>query len=97
MTPNNFNPELLTAFTRISLSASDAILSQSLTHLNLCWLQNERALYAQQKLNMKLDPKNVEAFMQEEAELHGKLNLLTYLIDCANEAVKSHVIQTQQD
>jgi len=44
-------------------------------------LQNHLAAYAEQKLNLEYDPEHKDVFLQEDASLKAKIDLLQYLID----------------
>lgn len=48
---------------------------------NIQFLQNEIAMYAQHRLNLEYDLNNTISFVQREAELKGKIQVLQWLVD----------------
>lgn len=81
-------------FTSYELTGEEFIVAQTFNELQLCHIQNEIAVCAEEKVNLKYDPEHPQAFMQEEAELQGKINALSYLITC-HEAAQSEYMRLQ--
>lgn len=54
-------------------------------------IQNQITTLAVTKMNLKLDPLNPLSTLQQEAELHGQINALQYLLDlsASSEAQRS--------
>lgn len=71
-------------FASYVLSAEEQIQASTFNELQLCMLYNERFIAANAKLNMRFDPEHPQSFIQEEAELQGKLNMLNWLIEQHN-------------
>lgn len=67
-------------FTAYKLSPEEEALGYLFNENNLYMLQNELAAIAETKLNLKLDPNNPMEFMQQEAFIAGKMDLLSYFL-----------------
>lgn len=78
--------ELNNSFTRYKLTDEEIIRGQVLTTENAHVIQNLIADAAESKLNLKFDPTNSMAFVQEEAELQGQLGILRLLLDMSLQA-----------
>lgn len=76
-------------FTSYILTKEEEIQGATFTNLNLAVLQNELALCAQEKLSLKFDTTDTLSFVQQEAELQGKIGILQYLI------AQHHEVQTR--
>jgi len=70
-------------FVLFQLSQRDEKIGQQLTPLNKQVLHNLRTGYAEEKLALKFTPNDVLSFAQQEAELQGKILLLSYILECA--------------
>lgn len=71
--PHSFNKYLLTE----EETKSGHILTES----NKGIIQNLISDAAQAKLNLTLDPQNINAYVQEESFLKGQIAILNYLLD----------------
>jgi len=49
-------------------------------------IQNDIALYAQQKIALEYDATNPNLFLQQEAKLSGQIQALTYRLECSDAA-----------
>lgn len=70
-------PEL---FQTYQLSKQEELQGQQLNDFQRGYLHNLRAFYAQQKLSQLFTPLDVIGYAQAEAELRGKIDLLTDLL-----------------
>lgn len=61
-------------------SPEEMTVAKSFHPLNIMYLRKLRTEQLILKLNLKLDPKNVEEFIQEEAALTGRIYILDLLI-----------------
>ena len=77
------------------LTDKETILGCLLTTANTQVIQNQIATYAQEKLNLELDMSNPHRFIQQEADLKGKIAALRYLLDLSESAQKRVVIPEQ--
>jgi len=85
-----------TSFTRYKLTEPEEIHGSTLTSLNRAKLQNMRSEAAEQKLALVLDPYKPLEFIQQEAFLAGKIELVNILLQ-EDEAAQNYVaIQTPQ-
>ena len=53
------------------------------------WIQYNISLFAMERLALSYDPSNPSQFLQQEAELKGKISTLQYLLDCSDSAQES--------
>ena len=81
--------DLPTTFQTHKLSAADLVNGSILSPLQAMVIQNQIALYAQDRLNLTLDPTNVSAFIQREAELKGQISALQFLLNVSNDVESS--------
>jgi len=72
--------QLNNRFQSFELSPEEEVLSKTFNELQLARIYNERAIVANEKVNLKYTPDNVQQFLQQEAELQGKMNVLDFLI-----------------
>ena len=70
------------------LTENETIQGCVLTTLNVQVIQNQIASYAQERLNLELDMTNPQRFVQQEADLKGKISALRYLLDLSESAQK---------
>ena len=73
------------------LTENETIQGCVLTNLNTQVIQNQIAAYAQERLNLELDMTNPQRFVQQEADLKGKISALRYLLDLSESAQKQIV------
>lgn len=84
------------SFISYHLSEEERIVGSILTDLHKQCIQNQIAEAAEQRLNLRLDPTNPMSTVQEEAELHGRILALRYLIDLSNAAEAQLQASAQQ-
>jgi len=75
-------------FTTYELTPEEDITGSILSELQQYKLQNERAAVADSLVRLTFDPSNVSKYLQEEAELQGKLNMLDYIFALHEYAVQ---------
>lgn len=73
--------QVVTTFTRYSLTQEEAQSGQTLTTQNIQVMQNLMCDAAEEKLALKFDPQNPMEFAQREAELMGQIGILKMLIE----------------
>ena len=73
------------------LTDKETIQGCLLTNANIQVIQNQIATYAQERLNLDLDMSNPHRFIQQEADLKGKIAALRYLLDLSESASKQVV------
>lgn len=81
LVPHSFNKYLLTD----EETRSGHILTES----NKAIVQNLIADAAQSKLNLILDPLNINAYVQQESYLKGQIDILNYLLDMHDTSLES--------
>lgn len=86
--------QLINEFTQFALDAKESLAGQIFTNAQLMVLQNLRAEYALKKLKLTYTPKDHQEFLQQEAELTGWINCLTYIADCHTAAQEQVIIST---
>jgi len=84
-------------FTHYELDAEELRIASSYPHVTYLWFRDLQATAAEQKLALKFDPSNPQAFIQEEAYLSGQLELLTFLLDARDSAALESQQPQQQD
>lgn len=67
-------------FMKFQLTPEEETAAKVFAPLNLMWLQNLRSEWAEKKLNVKVDPEDIKDFVQQEAYIQGKLELLNELL-----------------
>lgn len=72
---------LETSFTAYDLTDEEVLRGSILNTLQLQVLQNHLSIAAEEKISLEYDPSNTEVFLQQEAYLKSKIDLLTYLKD----------------
>ncbi len=75
-------------FTKYELSPEETISGSILTTLNRACIQNLIADYAADKVSLKFDSTAPQIFVQQEAELQGKILILQHLLDLSDAAEK---------
>ena len=73
-------------FTAYDLTADEYLQGCLLTIAQKEVIQTLRASVASEKLSLILDVNNVHRFAQQEADLKGKLAILTHILDCSEAA-----------
>lgn len=69
------------SFLSYQLTTEEVAQACKFTELQRALIQNEIAIAAEEKVNLKFDPTNPLEFAQCEAELTGKIGILKYLLD----------------
>ena len=72
---------VINQFSSYNLSPEEQLEGQKLTVAQVRVLQNLLASYAEEKIHLTVDPTNVNIFLQQEADLKGKIDVLTYILD----------------
>lgn len=78
LVPNTFSSYQMTE--QEELQASVLMLDQEQL------LQSKLALVAEEKLALQLDPGNISAYVQQEADLKGQMIIINWLLDCSTAA-----------
>lgn len=68
------------------LSGEETLQGQILTSLQKQVIQNERAALANRRISLKFDPEHPLKFQQEDAELQGQIDILSYLLEMSSAA-----------
>jgi predicted DNA-binding protein with PD1-like motif len=76
------------------LSEEEQRIGRLLTAANKATIHNLRTFSAMERLELKFDPANPEKFQQAEAELHGRIEVLTLLLDEAEAAETATLLPT---
>lgn len=76
-------------FTSYNLTKEESIHGTILTTAQKQCIQNQIALLATSKINLRYDPQLPHQFVQQEAELAGQLIALQYLITLSDSAESS--------
>lgn len=74
------------SFLSYHLSEDELLVGSILTTLHKQCIQNQIALAAEERLALRLDPLNPMSSVQTEAELHGRILALKYLIELSDSA-----------
>lgn len=74
-------PQLLpNSFTSYSFTYEEEVAACTFTDLQVARLRNEVAIAANELLNNRFEPTDVQGFLQKEAYARGKKDILEYLI-----------------
>ena len=88
-------------FSEFELTPSETLAGQIFSVSQLQVLQNERILYIREKLNLQYTPDNLNDYLQKEASLKGKIDMLNYIFECHEfalaEVSEIHADDLQQD
>lgn len=79
-------PNTSSSFLFFDLTSEESEMGQILTHENKAMLQNLLAQYAEEKVTMVYDSVDHQKFIQQEASLVSKIELLRFLINMSLEA-----------
>lgn len=80
----HLNPDTL--FASWTLTDEETVIGSVLTTLQKQVMQNRISQMAHEKIMLKYDPANPQAYMQQDAELQGQILILQNLITISNEA-----------
>lgn len=72
------------SFTSYELSPEEELESTIFSDLQLSHLHNLLSSYAEEKIALDYDPEHSILFMQQEADLKAKIEVLGYIIDLSN-------------
>lgn len=81
-------------FSSYHLTQEELQSAQTLTTLNIQYIQNLICDAAEKRIAMTLDPLNPVAYAQEAAELQGQIGILKYLVELSAIANPSLVINS---
>lgn len=65
------------------LNEAEQEAATTFTDLNITYIQNERALIAEKKLAVKVDPEDERAHIRQLIHLEGQFDFATYLLEIA--------------
>lgn len=87
--------QVINTFTQYEFTEEEIEEASILSPLLRMYLQSRMATLAQEKLNSKFDPTNPVRFAQLEAELAGKISIISELLDAHNLVLerKKHELQ----
>ena len=71
------------SFTAYDLTDDEVLQGSIFNTLQLQVLHNHLASYAEEKIALDYDPSNKERFLQDEASLKAKIEILNYLIEAS--------------
>jgi hypothetical protein len=72
--------EVQELFQTYQIDSKEDLSGQQINEFQRAYLHNLRASYAEQKLNLAFTPDAIITFAQAEAELRGKIDLLSDLL-----------------
>ena len=67
-------------FVRHKLTQEEYDQARALSPYTRALLQNLLSLAAEQKMNLVFTPNDINTYLQQEAELTGQINVLTYIL-----------------
>lgn len=82
------------SFTTYNLDDAATLQGSILQELQLQVMHNHLADYAEQRLALAYDPEHPLIFLQDDASLKGKLELLRYLMDTSAASLELLTTQT---
>ena len=85
--------EIQSVFTKHSLTVEETLAAVNYTALQQKFLQTQLAEIAEAKLRLKVDPKNIEFFIQQEAELAGQMTILEFLLGMYDSMINSTTLE----
>lgn len=91
MTPNTNSP-----FQSWELTLEERAIGYTLSPEQQAVIQNDIAISAIQKLQLKYDPSNPQEFLQKEAELQGTILTLQYML-ARSASAQTDLMQELQD
>ena len=71
------------SFTSYYLTPQEQLQGSIFNTIQLQVLHNHLADYAEQKMALKYDPEHPLLFLQDEADLAGKIEIINYLIEAS--------------
>lgn len=75
-------------FCRYEMSEQELLQGSALTSLQACCIQNQISDLATRRLNLALDPKNPDEYVQQEAWIKGQIEALQYLLNTSEAAIQ---------
>lgn len=81
--------EIQSVFTKHRLTLEETLAAVNYSDLQRKFLQTQLAEVAEAKLRLKVDPQNIESFIQQEAEYAGQITLLEYLLGMYDSMINS--------
>lgn len=70
-----------TSLTRYDLTDQEQTVGSIFTQEQMYVLQNLLADLSEEKINLKVDSASFNSYIQQEAELQGKIGIIKYLIE----------------
>lgn len=77
--------QIANKFTQWELTPIEFKFASTFNDLQTKFIQNEIARAALEKVSLTYDPQNTLLFAQREAELHGQIEILEYLLSQQSE------------
>lgn len=71
------------SLTTFVFTDAEVIMASTFSDLNICLIQNERALVAEKKLAVKVDPQDPQAHILQLVHLEGQFDFASWLINVA--------------
>jgi hypothetical protein len=85
------------SLTTYELTPSESHEGQILGALNYCVIQNLKAQYVEEKLNLLFDPEHPLKYAQQEAYLSGQIDVLNYILSSHEEALAAKMATISTD
>lgn len=86
----------LSSFAYYKLTEDEQIEGSIFTETQLQVLQNKLVEISEEKLGLELDPRNVDAFIQQEASLKGQIDIIKFLMDSSEAMVEARLINAEE-
>jgi plasmid maintenance system antidote protein VapI len=75
-------------FVSWNLEEQEELSGSILTDLQVKKIQTELCRIAESKLNLKVDPANINQFIQDESFISGQMAILRHLLDVSEAAIQ---------
>jgi len=82
-------------FTSYSLSTEEERSGFMLTQSNTYVLRNELASIAEQKISVAVNSSDIQTFVQQEAYLRGKMDILEWLLAMSSQITNEEIADAQ--
>ena len=81
-------------FCRYEMTEQEVLQGSCLTSLQVCCIQNQISDLATRRLNLSLDPKNPDDFVQQEAWIKGQIDALQHILNTSEAAIQQLNLNT---
>ena len=88
--------QIINDFTEYSFTTEELLSAAVFSDANILYLRTKLAKYAQQKINLAPEPEISAVYMQQEAELRGKIDMLRELIDDSQDLQRKLIDMTKE-